>query len=103
VPGGNLGNHRSRSTYEKRWAVEQDMLRVREAVAHDPPRTLRGAPMDRAVEMVERLKELEALSAQDPGLPACGRALLEIEEKERYQLSGYTMSPSSRRSVGFWE
>lgn len=73
-----------------RWpGVTTEIIEVWEDVAKDPPRALRGAPSETVIELCYRLKELEALPSRDPGLPAVGRALLEIEEKELYKLAGH--------------
>ncbi len=85
--------HKSFDEYlQARWGdrgVTREIVEAWENVSKDPPRSLRGAPMDRVIELCQRLEELEALPAQDPGLPAVGRALLEIEEKELYKLAGH--------------
>src|SRR5215210_6491852 len=77
---------------QARWGARgatSEIVEAWEDVSKDPPRPLRGAPMDTIIEIVKRFKELEALPSTDPGLPACGRALLEIEEQELYKLAGY--------------
>ncbi len=75
-----------------RWGergITPENLRAWEAVAKDPPRSLRGAPIDKITELAQRLKELESLPAKKPAPHVAGRALREIEEKELYKLAGY--------------
>ncbi len=75
-----------------RWGgrgVTPEILQSWEDLAKDPPRSLRGAPIGKITELAERLRELETLPSKDPGLAACGRALMEIEEDELYKLTGY--------------
>lgn len=77
---------------QARWGgrgMTPENIQAWEALAKDPPRSLRGAPIDKITELTQRLKELESLPVTKPAPHVAGRALREIEEKELYKLAGY--------------
>ena len=70
-------------------------------VIDNPPPELRGAKLEKAVELAKRLKELTTLPEPGSGLVGVGRQLQEIEQRELYKLIGYsTFSEFCRKQLG---
>jgi hypothetical protein len=71
-----------------------------ELVVDNPPPELRGAKIEKAKELIDRLKELSVPPEDGSGLVAAGQQLQEIEERELYKLIGYsTFSEFCRKQL----
>jgi hypothetical protein len=72
-----------------------------ELVIDNPPPEMRGAKVEKAKELTDRLKELMTVPESDAGLVAAGRQLQEVEDRELYKLIGYsTFSGFCREALG---
>jgi hypothetical protein len=72
-----------------------------ELVIDNPPPELRGAPPEKARELVDRLVALTRPPEPGSGLVIVGRRLQEVEERELYKLIGYpTFARFCRECLG---